>query len=163
MICPLEIVIASRRCIWPLNPSTALNLWRYATSPIASMSYESAFSAESYIFSSITNWRNLSLGFLSQSVQMGNTTMDFVKKKGIYTQGNTYSRWIVRSHWNNQMKGNVFEYIGGIVYSKRCTCQSVSGSQLAKISKLKLEQCPKEQLISIEPYGKWEHFLSLWF
>lgn len=74
----------------------------------------------------------LIVGFLSQSVQMGNTTKDFLKKKGIYTQGNTYSRWIVRSHWNNQMKGNVFEYIGGIVYSKWCTRQGVSGSQLAK-------------------------------
>lgn len=77
---------------------------------------------------------------------MGNT-MDFLKKKGIYTQGNTYSRWIVRSHWNNQMKGNVFEYIGGIVMVYARAFRGHNWQNL----KLKLEQCPKEQLISIEP------------
>lgn len=125
MICLLEIVITSRCCIWPWNPSTALNLWRYATSLIASMSFESAFllrstfsvkspTGESY-WIRVYKW----------------VTLQWVShRRKVFTQhGNTYLGWIVRSHWSNQMKGNVFEYIGGI---ERCICQSLSGSLLAK-------------------------------
>ncbi len=112
----------SRCCIWPWNPPIALNLWWYATSLIASMSFESAFLLRpTFSVKSPTYWIRVYKWVTLQWVSH--------RRKVFTQQGNTYLGWIVRSHWSNQMKGNVFEYIGGI---ERCISQSLSGSLLAK-------------------------------